>query len=139
MKLTTASAVKVWSLLIFGVLYLLTTPVRHPYFNSLVFLAVLTACTLVVVGFFADRRGGFSQFLFMAFLGHVAAIFAYTADWSLQGNAGVRTYLQHFGATEMLFDVVTKPFFCYSFALLPIAVALASLISKKCGSKHMQT
>lgn len=119
--------------LLFLVLYLLTTPVRHPYFNSPVFLAVLAIGIIASSWILAGRANGIVQWSLAATMGFLASLVSYLIAWAAQGNDGIAKFFGRFGAWEFTLNVLFAAVFSYSFVLLPVSVALGSLLSKRRG------
>lgn len=121
-----SAILKVTLFVAFAGLYGIATPIRHPYFNSLVFVGLLFAIVAAAIVLYR-RRLDWTAILLSIPFGYIASLVAYMATWGLEGSAGMLKYLHAFGSARLLANLMAMPFFSYSFMVLPVAVGLIFL------------
>lgn len=122
--------------LVFGLLYALATPIRHPYFNTPIFWVALAVAVLTTVWMLSEKKSGPMKPLVASIYGYIASVVAYAFVWLFQGQAGMHAYLGSFGSIEFLTNLLGMPLFSYSFILMPISVGLSTVFVRSQQKRH---
>lgn len=109
---------------VFFALYVATTSIRHPNFNSFWFVMPL-GILVFLFGFFTfNRKSNIRMMALCVFYGIIASSASYLFDWASQGNKGISRYLTDFGANDFFFSLLVMPMFCYAALLLPLTILI---------------
>ena len=106
---------------VFAILYAVTSPIRHPNFNSIWFVASLLLLVFLFAHVIQRTKGSVQASALCVAYGIIASSISYLLDWAMQGGNGISRYLKNFGAGDFFISLLTTPFFCYAALLLPLS------------------
>ncbi|MGH9931965.1 MAG: hypothetical protein ACREA9_22425 [Pyrinomonadaceae bacterium] len=116
---------------LFGVFYLLTTPVRHPYFNSAIFVVALMTGILTLNWLLGGRKLSPTLMLISVLASYLASVIALIITWVVEGNQGISRFLLTHGTQEMLLGIAGPPVFSYAFIMFPLALVITYFAIKQ--------
>lgn len=121
---------KLFPAFLFGLLYALTTPLRHPYFNAPMFFVSLGVVVLTLSWVLSNKKIGVMQLLLASLYGYLGSVIAYAITWFFQGQEGITAYARSFGRAELLSNLSLMPVFSYCFILMPLSLGLAFALTR---------